>query len=194
MTACMLALAFSVQRAGSLGAYAAASSLPTITVADFEFIDLAPAGERYDVRQDQARLRLITGEVRRLVARAGSFTLLDRGRADQAPPYSFRSCPACIWDWARARGARFVIVGAVEKESRLILWAQMSLLDAERRSVVSQASLSMRDDTDEMWKAAADNLTNRILAGMPRRGAAAGWYPRYDLCETARVSQLKVYP
>lgn len=189
----MLALGFSVQRGGSPASGAAGSPLPTIVVADFEFVDLAPAGERYDVQQDRARRRLISTEVRRLVGRAGAFRLLDRGRADQAPPFSFRSCPACVWDWARARGAAYVIVGAVEKESRLILWAQMSLLDATRHSVVSQASLSMRDDTDEMWKAAADNLTGRVLSALPSRSAVVR-HPHDDLCAAAQASRLKVNP
>jgi hypothetical protein len=170
-----------------------AAALPTVVVADFELVDLAPPGERYDVQRDHQRLRLITGEVRRLVGRAGSFKLLDRGRADESPPISFRSCRACIWDWARARGAAFVVVGSVEKQSRLILWAQMALLDAAHQSVVSDASLSMRDDTDEMWKAAADNLTKRILSGASRRSAGRA-HPSYGLYDAADASGLMAPP
>ncbi len=168
----MLALAGPVKVADGAPVHSHTAALPTVVVADFELVDLAPPDEQYDVERDHQRARLITGEVRGLVARAGVFRLLNRGRADQAPPFSFGSCPACIWDWAKERGAAFVIVGTVEKESRLILWAQMTLLDARRRSVVSDASLSMRDDTDEMWKAAAKDLTKRILSGMP--GPAPG--------------------
>ncbi len=193
IAACILALAISAEAAQAASLHDSRAGAPTVIVADFELVDPAPPDERYDVQGDRARARLITGEVRKLVARVRAFKLLDRGRDDHSPPFSFRSCQACIWDWAKERGAAFVIVGTVEKESRLILWAQMALLDAQKRSVVSDASLSMRDDTDEMWKAAADNLTKRILSGLSRH-SAAGTYPLYALCDRADASRLSIFP
>ncbi|HZO83423.1 MAG TPA: DUF2380 domain-containing protein [Candidatus Binataceae bacterium] len=189
--ACVLALTVPARRALAAPQPGTARS-PTVVVADFDLVDLAPEGERYDVEQDKARARLISREVRRLVANSGAFTLLDRGRTDEAPPLDFRSCPACIWDWAKARGAAFVIVGAVEKESRLILWAQMSLLDVARQSVMSESSLSIRDDTDEMWKAAASALTRQILSAIPHRSAVSR-HLRDSVDDVAQSSRLKIY-
>jgi hypothetical protein len=132
-------------------------------VANFELFGFAPPDESYDMRSDQHRIQRISSEVRKLVARADMFTLLDRGRADESPEFGFHACRACVWSWARSRGAKFVIVGQVIKESRSMLWAQMKLLDVERRAVVANASLLMHDDSGRIWKAAGENLTSRVL-------------------------------
>ncbi len=107
-----------------------------------------------------------------MIAQSARYRLLERGPKDAAPPYSYFSCHACIWDWAHARGADYVLVCWVDKESRLILSVGMLLLDARNHTAVKEASTQIRDDTDRMWLAATDYLLRKdILTAAPRGGA-----------------------
>jgi hypothetical protein len=144
---------------------------PTILVARFVLLETAPADQRYDVAADDRRIALVTSRARTIIARSGAYRVLDRGPKDAAPPYSYMSCHACIWDWAHSRGADYVLVGWVQKESRLILSVGMILLDAQRQTVVKATSTQIRDDTDRMWLAATDYLLKKdILSGAARSG------------------------
>ena len=147
-------------------------ALPTIVVARFVLVDTAPADEQYDVAADKHRIELVSERVRALVARSGVYRLLDRGPKDTAPPYSYFSCPACIWDWAHARGADYVLVGWVHKQSRLILSVGMLLLDARSRTAVKETSTQIRDDTDRMWLAGTEYLLKRDIFAADTQGAA----------------------
>jgi hypothetical protein len=143
----------------------ARAALPTIVATRFVLVDTAPVDQQYDVAADDRRIGLVSDRARALIARSGAYRLLDRGPEDTAPPYSYFSCPACIWDWAHSRGADYVLVSWVQKQSRLILSVGMLLLDARSETVVKQTSTQIRNDTDRMWLAATDYLLKRdILA------------------------------
>ncbi len=144
----------------------------TIVVARFVLVNTAPADQQYDVAADNRRIGLVTDRTRALIARSGAYRVLDRGPKDTAPPYSYFSCPACIWDWAHSRGADYVLVGWVQKESRLILAFGMLLLDARHHTAVKVSATDIRDDTDGMWIAATDYLLKKDILVPATRGGA----------------------
>lgn len=131
---------------------------PSIVVAQFELVQTAPADQQYDVAADERRIRMVSFRARKVIERSGLYRVLDRGSKDTVPPFGYLSCRACIWQWGRSRGAQFILVSWVTKESRLILSVGMLLLDVKTHSVVREASTQIRDDTDRMWLRATDYL------------------------------------
>lgn len=124
----------------------------------FTLVQTAPPDQRYDQKADQARINLITQHVRAAFTASKRYHVLNRGPHDRRPPYPYTDCHACIYDWAKSQGADYVLVGWVQKESRLILFISMALLNVHTHQVVQSSSLSLRDDTNAMWLHGADYL------------------------------------
>jgi len=138
---------------------------PSLLVADVELVQYAPLDQRYDRAEDAARAAMLSRRIRMAVAASGHYRVLDRGKADREPPYLYMHCKACIFDWARERGAKFVLVAWVQKESRLILMVNMALIDTAHpdKKEVAGGSVDLRGDTDAIWLAGASQMLDRTL-------------------------------
>lgn len=148
---------------GSAGSHA----LPSILVADVELVDLAPPGDRYDEAEDAARATMLSQRIRSSVVSSKHYRVINRGEADRKPPHSYSNCTACFMDWARQRGADFVLVTSVQKESRLILAVNMALIDvAHPDKAAGGGSVELRGDTDETWLAGSRLMLDHAL-GVP---------------------------
>lgn len=143
---------------------------PSLVVARFELVQTAPPDQQYDVAADNRRIGMVSAQARRMIERSGEYKVLDRGPKDRMPPFGYLSCRACIWEWGRSRGAQFILVGWVTKESRLILSVGMLLLDVKTHSLVRQASTQIRNDTDRMWLRATDYLLAGYILGKGPQG------------------------
>lgn len=133
-----------------------AVATPTILVPDVEFIDLAPVGDRFDQAEDAARAKMLSEHIRASVAASKRYRIVDRGEQDHKPPHTYSNCTACFMDWAKKQGAGFVLVTSVQKESRLILAVNMTLVDlAHPEKAGNGGSVELRGDTDETWLAGA---------------------------------------
>jgi len=142
----------------------ARAAKPTVLVTDVEVVDLAPPDQQYDQKQDAARAAMLTRHLRAAVAAAPGYRLLDRGPADRKPPYSYHSCRACMADWARKRGADQVLVTWVQKESRLILFVNMALIDVHHPQRQARGgNIALRNDIGAMWRAGASQLLQRTM-------------------------------
>lgn len=142
------------------------SSVPAakLLVPPVEVVDLAPLDQQYDQKQDAARAAMLTRNLRAALAKAPGYRLLDRGPADRNPPYSYQSCRVCMTDWARKRGADKVLVTWVQKESRLILFVNMALIDVNHPERQAKGgSVALRDDIGPIWQAGASQLLQRTM-------------------------------
>lgn len=135
-----------------------------LLVTDVELVELAPSDQRYDQAEDAARAAMLSRRIRAAIVASGRYRVLDRGPADRQPPYRYMDCKACIFDWARQRGARRVLVVWVQKESRLILMLNMALIDVNQpQKELAGGSVDLRGDTDETWLAGASQMLDRTL-------------------------------
>ena len=65
---------------------------------------------------------------------------------------------------AKQAGARFVVIGAVEKTSTLIGWVKYSVLNVDDQRAICGELITYRGDTDESWRRAA-----KIFGGTDRQ-------------------------
>jgi hypothetical protein len=135
-----------------------------LLVSDVDLVELAPPEQRYDEAEDAARASALSQHIRAAVTASSKYQVLHRGGADTKPPFRYLDCKACIVDWAKQRGADYVLVTWVQKESRLILMINMALIDvAHPDRAAPGGSVDLRGDTDETWQAGASQMLDRTL-------------------------------
>ena len=145
---------------------------PKVAVFDFELLDTSLQGEVDGPRADeQRRLKEVTEQLRKVLAEAGKFVVVDIAPVNAAAHGSnLQSCGGCDVHYAQQLGADFAITGVVQKISNLILNMNVYIRDAHTGRLVTSMSVDLRGNTDESWfRAASYLLRNRLLA--PNYGA-----------------------
>ncbi len=141
-------------------------------VFDFELLDTSLEGEMKGPQADeQRRLRDVTEQLRKGVADAGKFVVLDIAPVNAAAHASnLQACGGCDVQYARELGADLAITGVVQKVSALILNMNIYLRDAHTGQLIKVMSADFRSNTDESWSRTMSYLLrNRLLA--PNYGA-----------------------
>lgn len=137
----------------------------------FELYDTSLQGESGGPRADErARLKLIDGELRDLLARSGRYDPVPLGdaAAKVAALPDFRTCDGCEVPLAREIGADVSVVGWVQKVSELILNINLVIRDAKTEKVLDAGSVDIRGDTDESWSRGVSYLVrNRLHIAVP---------------------------
>jgi hypothetical protein len=136
-------------------------------VFDFELLDTSLQGEMKGPQADeQRRLNDITEQLRRGLADAGKFVIMDISPVNAAAHASnLQSCGGCDVDYARELGADLAITGVVQKVSALILNMNIYLRDAHTGQLVTGMSADFRGNTDQSWSRTMSYLLrNRLLA------------------------------
>lgn len=164
-----------------LAAGPVAAAGKTLVVLPLELVDSSLEGEVYGRTEAQTdRLAATTEAVRDRLAEAAQFTLLppeaggelyqrDRGRY----AYVYR-CVGCVLEIGRSAGADLILVGWVQKVSNLILNMSIRVYDTGGEGRLWRSGwISMRGNTDEMWRRAAEKLVERVLL-TPGQDAASG--------------------
>lgn len=64
---------------------------------------------------------------------------------------------------AKADGARYLLIGEVQKMSTLIGWVKFAVLDLDDNKPVCDRYLTYRGDTDEAWRRAARFTANDVV-------------------------------
>jgi hypothetical protein len=147
---------------------------PKAAIFDFELLDTSLQGEMNGPRADeQRRLKDVTEQVRKALADAGKFVVLDITPVNAAAHASnLQACGGCDVQFAHQLGADLAITGLVQKVSALILNMNIYLRDAHTGRVITAMSADFRGNTDESWSRAASYLLrNRLLApnyGVPQ--------------------------
>ena len=145
---------------------------PKVAVFDFELLDTSLQGEVDGPRADeQRRLKEVTEQLRKALAEAGKFVVVDIAPVNAAAHASnLQACGGCDVQYARQLGADLAITGLVQKVSALILNMNIYLRDAHTGQLITSMSADFRGNTDESWSRAASYLLrNRLLA--PNYGA-----------------------
>ena len=141
-------------------------------VFDFELLDTSLQGEVNGPQADeQRRLKDVAEQLRKALADAGKFVVLDIAPVNAAARGSnLQSCGGCDVHYAQQLGADFAITGVVQKVSNLILNMNVYIRDAHTGRLVTSMSVDLRGNTDESWSRAINYLLrNRLLA--PNYGA-----------------------
>ena len=145
---------------------AALADPPKLAVFDFELIDTSLPGEFYGSRPEEARLLLITEQLRKELAESGRFQVLDIAPVrDAARKANLQACGGCDLKLAGQLGADLEITGMVQKVSNLIINLNIYLRDVKTGAMITAASADMRGNTDESWTRTMSYLIrNRLLA------------------------------
>jgi hypothetical protein len=145
---------------------ARASDPPRMVVFDIELYDTSglPAQP-----EQEARLRLLTAELRDRLAASGRYAVI----AIPPPPgAALRNCNGCEVTEAARHGAELVMTGLVQKVSNLILHLTLTIREVPSGAVHGSWYADFRGNTDESWQNALRwLLRNRVLtqpAAAPR--------------------------
>lgn len=153
-----------------LAAGPAPAAAPTLVVLPLELVDSSLEGEVYGRSEAQAnRLAATTEAIRTRLDEAPEFTLLppeagaelyrrDRGRY----AYVYR-CVGCVLEIGCSAGAELILVGWVQKVSNLILNMSIRVYDTREGRLWRNGWISLRGNTDPMWRRAAEKLVDRVL-------------------------------
>ena len=152
--------------AAAAGPIAAAEPVP-ILVLDFELFDTSLEGEVKGVNPDeQARLKLISDQLRAMLGASAQYKLVDTTPAAQeiSDGGNWQDCPGCDTKIARKLGAKLAVTGQVQKVSNLILNINIYVRSVETGKVVQFAGADIRGNTDKSWMRGVSWLVrNRLL-------------------------------
>jgi hypothetical protein len=136
-------------------------------VFDIELLDTSLQGEMKGPQADeQRRLKDVTEQLRKGLADAGKFVVLDIAPVNAAAHASnLQACGGCDVEFAQRLGADLAITGQVQKVSALILNMNIYLRDVHTGQLVAAMSADFRSNTDESWSRTMSYLLrNRLLA------------------------------
>jgi heme-degrading monooxygenase HmoA len=155
----------------SLSPAAAKAQSRSMAVFDFELVDTSRQDQLAPPKAEhQARIALVSGQLRKRLAESGRFTIVDIAPVNaQAHASNLQSCGGCDVRLAGQIWADLAVTGIVYKVSNLILNMIIVVRDVKADTNVAVAQADMRGDTDETWVRTVDWLVrNRLLD--PDRG------------------------
>lgn len=145
----------------------ARAEVPKAAVFDFELLDTSLEGEMQGPRKDeQARLLLISDQLRKAIADSGRYAVVDIASVNSAAHNSnLQACGGCDVQFAKQVDADIAVTGVVRKISTLILSMSIYLRDAHSGTLIAVYGADLRGDTDESWSRTVSWLIqNRLLA------------------------------
>ena len=135
----------------------------TVAVFPVELVDTS--GEAPRPGRD-GQIAATTGELAALLEGTGGYRSVDlapvRERLAAAGPLD--RCGGCWLGLAGDAGAEIAVVTVVHKVSTLISSMHVWVVEVADRRVVRDAAVSLRGDTDEAWRHAADYLVRNALS------------------------------
>jgi hypothetical protein len=159
--------------AAMVGAVLAASPVRAdpaipVAVANFDFSDTS--GEPVDQSEThERRLRQLSEFLREQLAASGRLKLMNLPCEDARCTATDPGFEA-LASQAKQVGARFIVIGIVEKTSTLIGWVKYSVLNVEDQRAVCGELITYRGDTDESWRRAAKFSAGQIVSRCPLGG------------------------
>jgi hypothetical protein len=142
-----------------------AAVIPAV-VADFDYYDTS--GEALDQSaQHAARVKIFADLLRDELAAHGRYRILPLTCPEPA-------CSAGRMDAnelmhaARRSGARLLVYGGIHKESTLVQWAKVEVVDLNDNKLLLDRLFSFRGDTDEAFRRAAAFIGQSLEDVAPR--------------------------
>lgn len=136
-------------------------------VFEFELLDNSLQGEMKGPQADeQRRLKDVSEQLRKGLAEAGKFVILDIAPVNAAAHASnLQACGGCDVQLAQRLDADVAITGQVQKVSALILNMNIYLRDVHTGQLITAMSADFRSNSDESWSRTLSYLLrNRLLA------------------------------
>lgn len=137
-----------------------------VAVANFDYIDTS--GEVLDQREVHAtRVQAFSKALRTDLTQEGHYRIvpLDCAVACSA----LDANPGRLLEEARHQGARLLVFGGIHKQSTLIQWLKVEVIDLHSQEVVLDRLMSFRGDDDDSWHRAEAFLVKSILSEQPVR-------------------------
>lgn len=99
------------------------------------------------------RAGLATDELRSLIAATGQYEVVDLSpyAAELKEAQPLYKCNGCAVDLAKKYGARYAVMGLVEKASDTLLNMNLEVVDVVEGKVVQRGSTIIQGNTDDMW-------------------------------------------
>jgi Protein of unknown function (DUF2380) len=143
----------------------AAESPPSLALSGFFLIDTS--GEQRDqTAEHDARLSRFDGIMREDLAKSGKFALVKMNCPQSSCTAQSMKLDQLL-ESAKGAGARFLVIGAVEKMSTLVLWARLEVYDVASGQMVFNRLFTFRGDNDEAWQRAAHYVANELIKNAP---------------------------
>ena len=153
-----------------------AKAADTVAVFPFELLDSSQEGELIlKVKPEETkRLVLLAEDLAKRLAETNKFEVVPTtGMATalkEAAP--LHKCNGCEVDLAKKSGARYAMLGLVQKFSDTLLSVSIQVVDAQSGAIRSY-SAGVQGNTDEAWLRGVSYLVrNRLMDGMLMEGLA----------------------
>jgi hypothetical protein len=140
---------------------AAGNDLPSVAIAGFSYKDTS--GEVRDQAQEhRARLDMLNRMLRENLTSGGKFTVVEFGCPGAECAVEDGLAPVALAESAAKAGARYLVVGGVQKMSTLVQWARVGVLDLRERKLVRDRLYTFRGDTEDAWRHAAQFVARQV--------------------------------
>jgi hypothetical protein len=158
-----VAVAFGLLLASpSLRSVAAEPARATIAIVDFDYVDTS--GEARDQSSyHSARLKEFALALGADLERSKRFRVVPL-TCMPAPCSLTASEPADLVAAARRSGARLLLFGGIHKQSTLVQWAKVQVVDVDTERLVFDRLLSFRGDNEEAWRRTEAFIAKDLLA------------------------------
>jgi hypothetical protein len=115
---------------------------------------------------DEAHMRSVSTEVRRVIEKSGRYVLVDVGASDEpaVKTHSLRKCNGCDAVVARNAGAEQSLIGVVRRITRTEFVVSFRLTDAKTGAVLAFHESDLQMGADYSWSRGAVRLIrDRLL-------------------------------
>jgi hypothetical protein len=141
---------------------AAAAEVQPVPVAIADFDNFDTTGEDAQRTAEHAeRVKMFADLLRSDLSADGRYRIVELS-CPGFPCLAAKTRPADFLKAARATGARLLVYGGVHKQSTLVQWALVHAVDLERDKLVLERTFSLRGDTDEAFRRAAEFITEYL--------------------------------
>jgi hypothetical protein len=129
---------------------------------DFDYTDTS--GElQNQTTKHQALLQAFVASVRQDLAKSEKYRVVSLA-CEPEPCSIARSDPSKLLSEARSAGATLLLYGGIHKESTLVQWAKVQVVDVQTDKLVFDRLLSFRGDDDTAWQRAEAFLVEDLKA------------------------------
>jgi len=151
---------FAVLTAGMHLAAAAEVQPVSGTIADFDNFDTAGEGARRSAEHAE-RVKAFAHLLRIDLAAESRYSFAEL-RCTGSPCLAAKTPPADFLQAARNSGARLLVYGGIHKQSTLVQWVLVHAIDLNKDKLVLERTFSLRGDTDEAFRRAADFIVEYV--------------------------------
>lgn len=130
-----------------------------IAVVDFDYSDTS--GEVRDQVAEHTRLLgAFMTWLRRDLAAEGKFRVVEVSCGGR--PCASTDTSETLENAAKSAGAKLLLLGGIHKQSTLVQWVKVQLVDIEGNRLILERLLTFRGDSDEAWQRAERFIVGQI--------------------------------